>query len=171
MVQASPPLIFQVCVVVADVHQANANWAKVLGRPAVPVETIFPEQGILHFTHGQAMAYTDCQVAKYALEGFVLELIQPGAGPSPWREFLEARGQGVFHVCLRVEDRADFQRTLSEIGVGQPYHIGYFPQGSYSYVDANRALGLALSINHSADHGALMQALAAGTAAPFDEWK
>jgi methylmalonyl-CoA/ethylmalonyl-CoA epimerase len=167
---STPPLLFQVCVVVENVDLANTNWSTVLGRAPAVIETIFPE-GILHYTHGAAVRYTDCRVAKYALEAFVLELIQPGPGPSPWREFLEARGPGVFHVCLQVADRKGFQQTLSGIGVGKPYHVGYHPQGSYSYVDANQALGMALSINHSADYQALMRGLQDGSAAPFDELK
>ena len=38
------------------------------------------------------------------LEHFVLELIQPGTTPNPWRSFLETYGQGVFHFCIRIND-------------------------------------------------------------------
>jgi hypothetical protein len=164
------PVVFQLCVVVRDVHQANAHWAKVLGRPAAEIQTIFPDNGgILHYTHGQATAYTDLQVAKYALDTFVLELIQPGPTASPWRDFLDRQGPGVFHVCVRVEDRKDFQQTLSSIGVGLPYHVGYYAGGSYSYVDASAQLGLELSVNHQADYTAVLHGLLDGSLAPFDD--
>ena len=162
--------ITQICVVVHDVKQANANWSKVLGMPEAKIETIFPD-GILHYTHGKSAEYRDCQVAKYQLDGFVLELIQPGESPSPWRTFLEKNGQGVFHFCLLVDDRKVFQQTLSEIGVGLPYHIGYFPGGSYSYVDAKEQLGLELSVNHQGDYGELFAALLSETAVPLAELK
>ncbi len=158
----------QVCVVVRDVHQMNANWAKVLGMPEAKIETIFPE-GILHYTYGQAVEYKDCQVAKYQLDGFILELIQPGQSPSPWRAFLEKNGQGVFHFCILVEDRKGFQQTLSSIGVGMPYHVGYFPGGSYSYVDAKEQLGLELSVNTLEGDQALFQGLLEGKLNPMDE--
>lgn len=163
-------MITQVCIVVHDVRQANANWAKVLGVPEEKIETIFPD-GILHYTNGQAADYRDCQVAKYQLENFVLELIQPGHSPSPWRTFLEQNGQGVFHFCVLVEDRKGFQQRLSQIGVGLPYHIGYFPGGSYSYVDAKEQLGLELSVNNQADYQELFKGLQDGTAIPMDELK
>ena len=163
-------LITQVCIVVHDVRQANSNWAKVLGVPEEKIETIFPD-GILHYTHDKATEYKDCQVAKYQLGNFILELIQPGESPSPWRTFLEKNGQGVFHFCLLVEDRKGFQNTLSEIGVGLPYHIGYFPGGSYSYVDAKESLGLELSVNNQADYNALFKGLLDGTVNPMDELK
>ncbi len=162
--------ITQVCIVVHDVRQANANWAKVLGVPEEKIETIFPD-GILHYTNGQAADYKDCQVAKYQLGNFVLELIQPGQTPSPWRAFLEKNGQGVFHFCVLVEDRKEFQQTLSEIGVGLPYHIGYFPGGSYSYVASRDQLGLELSVNNQADIEELFKGLQNGTAIPMDELK
>lgn len=163
-------IITQVCVVVHDVKWANANWSKVLGVPEEKIETIFPD-GILHYTHGQPAEYRDCQVAKYRLDGFVLELIQPGKSPSPWRTFLEQNGQGVFHFCVLVDDRKVFQQTLAEIGVGVPYHVGYFPGGSYSYVDAKEPLGLELSVNHQGDYGELFAALLRGTAVPLAELK
>ena len=163
-------IITQVCVVVSDVKQASSNWAKVLGVPQEKIETIFPD-GILHYTNGQPAEYKDCQVAKYQLGNFVLELIQPGKAPSPWKTFLEKNGQGVFHFCLLVEDRKGFQQTLSEIGVGLPYHIGYFPGGSYSYVAAKEQLGLELSVNNQANYQELFKGLLDGTVIPMDELK
>ena len=164
-------MITQICIVVRDVRQANANWAKVLGVPEEKIETIFPD-GILHYTHDKPAQYKDCQVAKYQLGNFVLELIQPGESPSPWRAFLEKNGQGVFHFCVLVDDRKGFQQTLSEIGVGLPYHIGYFPGGSYSYVASKEQLGLELSVNNQAeDYQEMFKGLLNGTVNPMDELK
>ena len=157
-------------IVVHDVRKANSNWAKILGVAEEKIETIFPD-GILHYTNGSAAEYKDCQVAKYQLDNFVLELLQPGQTPSPWRTFLEKNGQGVFHFCILVNDRKVFQQTLSDIGVGLPYHIGYFPGDSYSYVDAKEQLGLELSVNNQADDTDLIRGLLDGTATPMDELK
>lgn len=162
--------IFQICIVVHDVHQASAQWARLLDRPEAPVEVIF-QGGIQHYTHGQPAEYVDCQVAKYDLGNLVLELMQPGPGPSPWRDHLDRRGPGVFHVCMQVDDRRAFQQKLADIGVGMPYHVGYHAGGSYSYVDTAQALGLELSVNHRADHALLMQALLSGAAQPFDDMR
>jgi len=163
-------IITQICIVVRDVKQVNLNWSKVLGMPEEKVETIFPD-GILHYTHGQPTEYRDCQVAKYQLDNFVLELLQPGETPSPWKAHLDKYGQGVFHFCVLVNDRKVFQQTLAEIGVGRPYHIGYFPQGSYSYVDAKEQLGIELSVNNQADYRELFDQLLNGLVAPLDELK
>ena len=161
-------IITQICIVVRDVREANSNWAKILGVPEEEIEIIFPD-GILHYTHGKATEYRDGQVAKYQLDNFVLELIQPGPTPSPWRTFLEKNGQGVFHFCILVNDRKVFQQILSDIGVNLPYHIGYHPGGSYSYVDSKERLGLELSVNNQADYTDLIQKLLSGMALPLDE--
>jgi methylmalonyl-CoA/ethylmalonyl-CoA epimerase len=163
-------MITQICIVVSDVRKTNANWARILGVPEEKIETIFPD-GILHYTHAKATEYKDCQVAKYQLDNFVLELIQPGETPSPWRTFLEKYGQGVFHFCILVNDRKVFQQRLSDIGVHLPYHIGYFPGGSYSYVDSKEQLGLELSVNNQTDYTGLMKELLNGMALPLDELK
>ena len=162
--------IFQICIVVNDVAQVSANWAKVLSLPEEKAETIFPD-GILHYTHDQAVEYKDIQVAKYQLDNFVLELLQPGETPSPWKAHLDKYGQGVFYFCVLVDGRKVFQQTLSEIGVGLLYHIGYFPQGSYSYVATKEQLGIELSVNNNGDYSALFQALLNGSANPLDEVK
>ena len=169
-IMAENKMITQICIVVDDVREANSNWAKILGVPEEKIETIFPD-GILHYTHGKAAEYKDLQVAKYQLEHLVLELMQPGPTPSPWRAFLDKNGPGVFHFCVLVNDRKVFQKTLAEIGVGLPYHIGYYPNGSYSYVDSKDQLGLELSVNNQADYTGLMKELLNGTALPLDEMK
>jgi len=161
-------MITQICIVVRDVRQANSNWAQILEVPEEKIETIFPD-GIIHYTYGKAAEYKDCQVAKYQLDNFVLELIQPGQTPSPWKTFLDKYGQGVFHFCILVNDRKVFQKRLSDIGVNLPYHIGYHPNGSYSYVDSKEQLGLELSVNNQPDNTNLIQELLNGTTLPLDE--
>ena len=163
-------IVTQICIVVHDVKKANANWAKILGLPEEKIETIFPD-GILHYTHDQAVEYKDIQVAKYQLDNFILELLQPGETPSPWRAHLDKYGPGVFHFCMLVNDRKVFQQKLSDIGVGLPYHIGYHLKGSYSYVDAKEQLGIELSVNDDENYSELFQALLDGTANPLDELK
>jgi hypothetical protein len=165
---ADTRMITQICTVVHDIRKANSNWARILGVLEEKIVTIFPN-GILHYTHGKAAEYKDCQVALYKLDNFVLELIQPGPTPSPWKAFLDKNGQGVFHFCILVKDRKVFQKRLSDIGVNLPYHIGYHPNGSYSYVDSKEQLGLELSVNNQADYADLFQKLLNGTILPLDE--
>lgn len=145
------PAVTQICIVVHDAAEASRNWAATLGRPVAEVITLFPEGALEHVTDGEPAEYTDLRVAKYDLGNLVIELMQPGAGPSPWRKFLDANGPGVFHACVRVEDRAGYLDTLGAIGVPAPYHVGQGGFGSYSYVRSRDQLGIELSINASAN--------------------
>jgi hypothetical protein len=62
-----------------------------------------------------------------------------------------------------------FQQILAETGLGLPYHIGYFPQGSLCYVDSKEQLGVELSVNIASDDGELFKNLMSGSAQPLDE--
>lgn len=139
--------ITQICIVVEEVESASKHWATVLGVDQSVTETIFPD-GIQHVTYGKATVYKDCRVAKYQLQNIILELIEPGEGPSPWRDFLEQYGPGVFHFCIFADDPQEIYHRLSNIGVDEPYHVGDFKTGFYSYVASKAQLGLELSINH-----------------------
>ena len=55
------------------------------------------------------------------------------------------------------------------MGVGSPYHIGYHPQGAYSYVDAKEQLGLELSVNDRKDYTELIKKLLNGSVLPLEE--
>lgn len=163
-------LVTQICVVVHDVEKTSANWAEVPDVPAAEIVTVFPE-GVHHYTNGEAVAYEDLRVAKYDLGNLVLEPLplQPGRNRSPWRTFLEQHGEGVMHVCLAVRDRRVFQQKLTDIGVGRPYHVGYYPGGSYSYVASREQLGLELSVNHEGDYADLLGNLLGGPSGPLEE--
>lgn len=139
--------ITQICIVVDDVESASKHWATVLGVTQAVIETIFPD-GIQHVTYGKAAEYKDIRVAKYQMQNIILELLEPGEGSSPWRDFLEQYGPGVFHVCLVTDDPQEIYSRLSNIGVEEPYHVGDFKKGFYSYVASKAQLGIELSVNH-----------------------
>ena len=46
-----------------------------------------------------------------------LQLIQPVAGDSVWKEFLDTRGEGVHHVSFQVDDIEGMYKTLTNRGV------------------------------------------------------
>jgi len=52
-----------------------------------------------------------------------------------------------------------------------PYHNGYFPNGSHSYVNAKEQLGIELSVNNADDYTELFQALLNGSASSLAELK
>jgi hypothetical protein len=73
-----------------------------------------------------------------------LELIQPLAGPSIYRDWLEARGEGLHHLGYLVESIAD--ATVQMAAAGHPaiqagHSFGVGRDGAFAYYDTVDALG------------------------------
>jgi hypothetical protein len=76
----------------------------------------------------------------------------------------------VYSVKLTPQEVAYLEdRSVPHTDVRLLYHIGYFPQGSYSYVAAKEQPGIELSVNNNGNYSELFQALLSGTATPLDE--
>ncbi|CAB4364089.1 MAG: hypothetical protein F2681_08785 [Actinobacteria bacterium] len=78
----------------------------------------------------------------------VVELVEPGQGQGPAREFLDARGEGVFHVGYATDDP-----TQRPGGVEACFEVGSSlrPDGTYGivYLDTLGALGFFLELVHT----------------------
>jgi hypothetical protein len=46
----------------------------------------------------------DCLTVNVDFNGLEIELFEPHEVESPWKEFLDTRGEGIHHVCFVVED-------------------------------------------------------------------
>ena len=55
--------------------------------------------------------------AIYDLDGVSLELIEPIGDDSPITEFLKKRGEGLHHVCLKVNNLEETMDELKEKGI------------------------------------------------------
>lgn len=55
--------------------------------------------------------------AIYVLNGISLELIEPIGNDSPITEFLKKRGEGLHHVCLKVDNLEEAMAELKEKGI------------------------------------------------------
>ncbi len=51
----------------------------------------------------------------------VIELLEPLEGEGPIKEFLEKHGQGIHHICLRVEDIESFEDKFRDAGYDPVY--------------------------------------------------
>lgn len=68
-----------------------------------------------------------------------LELIQPLDGPSPHREFLEAKGEGIQHLGFMVKDLEGAVKDLTAEG-SEVLLTSAFPNGGgVAYLDLNAA--------------------------------
>jgi len=57
------------------------------------------------------------KTAIYDLNGVSLELIEPTGDDSPITKFLQNRGEGLHHVCLKVDNLEETMDELKEKGI------------------------------------------------------
>ena len=141
-----------IAILVKDLEKALKNWEQVLGiKPGTPF-FLPPASEVPSFTKGDMGDYTDCHLAVVELDNCILEFVQPGKNPSPWKEKLDRDGEGVQHISFIVPDRRKAQDTLKAIGAPPAYHIGYWPGGTYSFTDCVPQLGVEINIKTEDDN-------------------
>ena len=74
-----------------------------------------------------------------------IEIIEPIGGPSTWREFLEARGEGVHHIAFTVQDASRSADGLAANGI-PAIQSGVFEGGKYIYSDGEKELTVILEL-------------------------
>jgi catechol 2,3-dioxygenase-like lactoylglutathione lyase family enzyme len=148
-----------IAILVKDLEKAAANWERILGVKAGDAFYLPPASQVPAFTNGEAGDYTDCRIATIQLENCMIELVQPGKNPSPWKEKLDRDGEGVQHISFVVPDRKQAQGELRAIGAPPPYHIGYWPGGTYSFTNSVPQLGVEINIKTDEDNTAKRERL------------
>ncbi len=136
----------QINIVVADIETAAEKWAAVLGieKPEIQFRHL---EGNEQYTYRGKPISCDLKVADIDMGGFVIELHQPIAGESSFKEFLEKHGNGVHHIGFEVGDKRDaIIRALSDEGFDTDRTLGIYPGSSWTIVDSEDTLGVNLNI-------------------------
>ena len=145
--------------VVKDIEKVMNAWGKLLGLEECPRIWNIPGPEVAPtFTNGKLELYKDCRISVIELDNLVLEVVQPGEEPSPWKTFLEKHGEGFMHIAFLVPDEKEAIRTIAETtGVGECYHIGYYPGQSYAFYDTFEVLKSELNIKADKDNTGLIR--------------
>ena len=145
--------------VVMDIEKVMKAWGKLLGMEECPRIWNIPGPDVAPtFTNGKLELYKDCRISVIELDNLVLEVVQPGEEPSPWKTFLEKHGEGFMHIAFLVPDEEEALRTIAETtGVGDFYHIGYYPGQSYAFYDTFETLKSELNIKVDRDNTPLIK--------------
>lgn len=144
--------ICHVEIIVRDMEQAVENWSVILGLPKPDIWNLPPNTEIPVYTKGVYSSHSDTRLAVFELENTLIELVQPGDTPSPFKEHLDKYGPGVMHLSFVVPDRKKANAALRRIGAPEAYHIGYWPQGTYAFYDTTHELGLEINIKTDEDN-------------------
>jgi 4-hydroxyphenylpyruvate dioxygenase-like putative hemolysin len=78
-----------------------------------------------------------------------IQLCQPGEGKSPYKDFLEKKGEGVYHLGFVVDRVEDSEAELKKLGL-KVLSSGRRADGSgFSYMDTAQEAGVTLLIRQS----------------------
>lgn len=150
-------LIKQICLAVWDLEKAEKSWTHILGIEPEKLKTPLWKD-VPSFTHGKPDSFIEQDFLVYHLDGgVVLEIFGPGneGQGNPWREFLEKHGEGVCNIAFYVKDREEAYADIHKVCAAKgPYHEGFYPGGSYTFVDTFAELGVELNIKCDEDNTA-----------------
>ena len=138
--------VHHLCIVVRDIAKSVRFYESVGIGPwhDYPPLAEFTELDVPDPDGFRALVY------RYAWIGdFQIQLVQPGSAATPQRRFLDARGEGVFHVGFEVPaaDAADAQAAALGLDV---LMRGRRPDGSgFTYFDTAARAGVVLETRQS----------------------
>jgi methylmalonyl-CoA/ethylmalonyl-CoA epimerase len=74
-------------------------------------------------------------------------LIEPDQVPSVWRNDLNAKGEGVHHIALQVQDTQHAVDHFAKHGIAVAQQ-GYYGDrsGMYTYIDSQASLGIIIEL-------------------------
>ncbi|MEW1811948.1 VOC family protein [Pseudarthrobacter phenanthrenivorans] len=132
-------MAMQVCFVTEDI-EATVKWfAELLDLPMPPiVGSTDPEVAQTQYL-GQRVD-VEFRQALMKWRGTQLEFVQPGPGPSVWRDWLNEHGPGIHHVGFAVSDFDAARRSLVDLGL-PIVQEGAFHKGRYAYARPQKPIG------------------------------
>lgn len=89
-------------IAVKDLSEGMARFEAILGAPPASMERVL-EQGV--------------NTAFFPVGGTNIELLEPCSQESPIAKFLERKGEGIHHVCLKVKNLESVLERLKASGV------------------------------------------------------
>lgn len=132
--------IIQVGIVVRDIEATAKRYCAVFGLPMPNIRNAMP-----NVNYRGTDITTGSRLCSFEMGNITLELVQPDDGPSSWREFLDAKGEGVHHIGLWVKDQESAFETLKANGV-EKRQMGVGATSGYCMVDSAELLGVLLNV-------------------------
>jgi methylmalonyl-CoA/ethylmalonyl-CoA epimerase len=138
--------LHHVTIVVRDIERAVEFYESVGFGPFVeyPPLTDYVKLNVIDVAGFHDVRFKCAQVGPIQIQ-----LCQPGGGRTTYREFLEKKGEGVFHLGFVVDDVDDAEAELKASGLGV-LSSGRRQDGSgFSYMDTADEAGVVLLVRQS----------------------
>ena len=137
-------VITQIAIVVKDIEKTSEVYAELFGVKKPKWSLTAPREKTNAEYKGKP---TDARakLAFFRFKNITLELIEPVDGPSTWKEFLDAKGEGVHHIAFKVKNTGEKVEALKELGM-ELSQKGNFTGGNYAYIDSMNSLKVILEL-------------------------
>jgi methylmalonyl-CoA/ethylmalonyl-CoA epimerase len=138
--------LHHVTIVVRDIEKAVEFYESMGFGPFVdyPPLTDYVKLNVMDLTGFHDLRFKCAQVGPIQIQ-----LCQPGEGKSPYKEFLEKKGEGVYHLGFVVDDVDGAEAELKALGLGV-LSSGRRQDGSgFSYMDTAGEAGVVLLVRQS----------------------
>jgi methylmalonyl-CoA/ethylmalonyl-CoA epimerase len=138
--------LHHISIVVKDINKAVEYYESIgIG----PFESYPPIKEYVKIDVPDKEGFYDLTIKCARIGPVDLQLIQPGKGKSLYKDFLETRGEGVYHLGFAVEDIDGSEAEVRAMGLGV-ISSGRRENGSgFSYLDTADNAGVTLLIRQS----------------------
>ena len=138
--------LHHVCIVVHDLDRAVSAYQRLGVGPwfDYPKGGAYVEYDVPDPAGSAGMRYK-C----YDFENFQLQLCQPGPEDTPQRRFLDAHGEGVYHLGFEVADRDAAEAQGRALGLGGVARGKRADGSGFCYFDTREQAGIVLEIRKS----------------------
>jgi methylmalonyl-CoA/ethylmalonyl-CoA epimerase len=140
-------VLCQVGFVVKNADRTAAKLSQITGmKISAPILTDDYEKA--HTQYRGNPSHAKAKLIFFDMGQVSIEIIEPIGGPSTWREFLDAHGDGVHHIAFTVKNAAQSAEGLAAEGI-PAIQSGDFEGGKYIYLDGEKELGVILELLES----------------------
>lgn len=138
-------IVTQVGFVVRDIEKSIDGYMQVFGLTERPEVQITDTVDKSNMKYRGASSEARAKLAFIPMGQVTLELIEPIGGPSTWKEFLDAHGEGVHHIAFQVKDTGKVVELLQGQGIPMVQQ-GDYTGGMYTYLESAPKLGVILEL-------------------------
>lgn len=131
----------QIAIIVNDIEASKESYAAFLGLDVPPTQDVGKYEITKTEYMGQSAPLASCKLAFFDMGNIQLELIEPNAEKSTWRDHLEKHGEGLHHFGYNVPDIFKAMDDMKAQGYTLT-QFGYYgdASGAYAYFDATKDL-------------------------------
>jgi methylmalonyl-CoA/ethylmalonyl-CoA epimerase len=138
--------LHHIAIVVTNLEEAIRFYASIgIG----PFEDYPPLKEYVRLDVPDEVGFQNLRIKAAQIGPIQLQLIQPGEGKSLYQEFLETKGEGVYHLGFVVDDVDESEADLTKAGLGV-LSRGRRKDGSgFSYLNTVERAGVTLLVRQN----------------------